>query len=524
MFTSLGRKLMAKKDKLPYSLEAEKAVLGAALIDNDAAVNIMSNIESADFFYFEKNQLIYTAMWHVKDQGQEINSVTVSSELDSMKVLEKIGGIEYLAECSDSMVALSSLKSYLDVVIKFGSLRKMLVTIRNIDAAYCSDDISIENVDDFINQAERDFRDALDSRKVSNFTHADVVAKQMQEKLNQIKETPDNAITGLTTGYPKLDSYTDGFRPGEVTILAARPNLGKTALALNIAFNASTRGHTAVAIFSLEMATTSIFTRMISAASCVPCKRIERGQLSNGADRANVAEGIKAVGNADIYFDETPGIKLNEIVAKTRQLNQSLLAKDGKKLGLVIIDYLGLIQLGGRPNPNQSRQEEVRKISLRLKEMAKELEIPLLVLSQFSRDVEKRGDKPKMSDLRDSGNLEQDADVVILLHRDDYQKESKAPINQAINKYGDKKPNQLSMAQRFEYLRDNNKLNEVGIAANAESGKDSVSLVEVIVGKNRNGATGSTFLLFHKDIQKYYKVSDEVESKLRNFSNEFERL
>ncbi|MBO4856206.1 MAG: DnaB-like helicase C-terminal domain-containing protein, partial [Bacilli bacterium] len=276
---------------------------------------------------------------------------------------------------------------------------------------------------------------------------------------------------------------------------AARPAVGKTALALNFAYRAATRAKTPVAIFSLEMSSELLVRRLIASESLIPLKNLSTGKLS-GEQRLKLNDAVKRVGGAPIYIDDTPGNKLMDIIAKSRKLQ----AKE-PDLGLIVVDYLGLVETSG--NKGDSRQEEVRKISLALKQLAMELKVPVLALSQLSRDVEKQNRKPQLSDLRDSGSIEQDADVVMLLHREDYGKESKQ------NKVGNKKLNDLTPDERkkLSYGQQQQML--------AESMSGDASYVDVIIAKNRNGQTDNVPLFFYKSYGRFDTPPKEWQEQMR---------
>ncbi len=505
---------MAKRSELPYSLDAEKQILGAALSNSEFATTMLSNLGDRDYFYDERNQLIYDAIVSVKNEQSDINTVTVTSKLEDMKVLDKVGGVEYLSECCDGYVSLTQVTSFMHLVSKYATVRRMLLAIREIDNNYTNEKISIDNIDNYLNECESSFTRALEHRQISEFMKMDTIVAELQDKLNKMKESSGKAIQGISTGYAQLDELTDGFKKQEVTILAGRPGLGKTALSLNFAYNVAKLGHS-VAYFSLEMGYQELCNRMTSARSLVDLNKIHRGQLSRGEDRVKISSAIKELAEANIYVDEPLDKSLSSVCNKARELANSLKDKPNP-LGLIIIDYIGMMTLS-TAKKNDSRADEIRIISGALKTLARELNLPILVLAQFNRDVEKRGGKPNIADLRDSGSLEQDADVILLLHRDDYQKDSKSDGSR---KYGDKKPKDLSISQKFEALQESGKINAFA-AGDDNKDKSAVSFVEVIVGKNRNGATGHAFLLFFKNIQRFDALPPDIEKQIKDYGNEF---
>ena len=373
----------------------------------------------------------------------------------------------------------------------------MLNAVREIDAGYLESEI--EDVDEFIIQSEEKFKKAIEKRRVASFKPISDITAAVKEDLNTIKATGEDGIVGLNTGYRKINFYTQGWRKGDLIIVAARPSVGKTALALNFAWKAAFNYNTPVAIFSLEMPAEQLVKRLISSESAVNIKKVTTGAIS-GAERASVASAMKKLSEAPIYIDDTPGNRLLDIVAKSRKLQASV-----PDLGMIVIDYLGLVQTGNKNgnSSGDSRQEEVRKISLGLKALARELKVPVMVISQLSRDVEKReSKKPMMSDLRDSGSIEQDADVILLLYREDYYSDGEK------KSYEGKKGGKLTKSQQYELARDMKK-KELGNGVN-----DSTSYVEVNIAKNRNGQTGRVGLFFFKEIVRFEQPSEEWEEAM----------
>ncbi|MCQ2815153.1 MAG: replicative DNA helicase [Bacilli bacterium] len=495
---------MAKKvaNDLPHNSDAERAVLGSALLDKDSLLDVLTSLNESDF-YEGRHQLIFRAISSINAKQKAVDVLTVSEELMNMKELENIGGVSYLQQCSDSMVALSALKFYIDIVYDQAVLRNMLITIRGIDEKYRTAEIT--DVNDFILTSETAFKDAVEKRKVSTFETMDNVAAKVKAKLDNI-QVSENGVTGINTGFPRLNELTHGFQKGEMIIVAARPSVGKTAFALNIAHKVATRGGKAVAIFSIEMTNDTLFKRLLASSSCVSLNNIITGKL-NQKERIDMSDAFRELSQAPIYLDETSGIKISDIVNKSRKLQVH-----EPNLGLIIIDYLGLVQTssGGKSNPD-SRQEEVRKISLTLKGLAKELNIPIIVVSQLSRDCEKRGEnkRPMLSDLRDSGSIEQDADVVMLLYRADYYKDSASDSS-----IGHKKGGNLTNEDKYE-LAKRKKEQELG-----NSIPGNASYIEINVAKNRNGSTGKFPLFFYKDYQRFDTPSKEWEDAMREITKD----
>ena len=483
---------VAKSD-LPYNEQAEQAVLGSSLLSKDAMYTVLSSLVESDFFE-GRHQLIYRAINNLRERGVNVDTLTCAEELLNLKELDNIGGVEYLQLCCDSMVAFANLDHYINIVNDQSCLRKLLETIRQIDFKYHTEEI--ENINDFILNSEEMIKDATEKRRISTFKKTQEVAPLVEELIKSTRELDEDDVTGLNTGYEGINRVTQGWQEGNLVILAARPAVGKTALALNFAYRAATRAKTPVAIFSLEMSNELLVRRLIASESLIPLKSLSTGKLT-GEQRLKLNDAVKRVGNAPIYIDDTPGNKLMDIIAKSRKLQ----AKE-PNLGLIVVDYLGLVEAGG--NKGDSRQEEVRKISLALKQLAMELKVPILALSQLSRDVEKQSRKPQLSDLRDSGSIEQDADVVMLLHREDYGKESKKQQsigNKKINDLTPEERKKLSYGQQKQML--------------AENLSGDASYVDVIIAKNRNGQTDNVPLFFYKSYGRFDTPPKEWQEQMR---------
>ena len=487
--------------ELPYNAQAEQAVLGSALLSRECLYTVFSRLNEDDFF-LGKHQLIYRAIRNLFDKEFAVDVLTVTEELMNMKELETIGGVEYLQQCSDAMVALSSIDYYINIVNDQSVMRKLIQSCRDIDARYLNEEIS--DINEFVADSEKIIKDAVEKRRVAEFKKAKEVAEAVKLNIETPQEVKTDGVSGLTTGFDRLNNITQGFHPGDMIIVAARPSVGKTALALNFAYRAANRTNKPVAIFSLEMPAEALIKRLIGVESSVSLTKITTGNLV-GVDRAKVANAIYKIGNLPIFIDDSPNGKLMDIIAKSRKLQASQ-----PDLGLSIVDYLGLVTTGSSSKGSDSRQEEVRKTSLALKALARELQVPIIVVSQLSRDVEKRGEnkRPILSDLRDSGSIEQDADVVMLLYREDYYKNSKAPNNNA----GNKKMGNLSGSERFEMVKEQKE------KITGEPMGGDVSYVEVNVAKNRNGQTGNAYLFFYKSFGRFDEPSEEWLKQMREIN------
>lgn len=492
---------------LPYNLEAEKVVLGSAMLKKSFMLDIISTLEESDF-YAGKHQLIFRAISTIAMRPDSLVDVlTVAEELQNLKELENVGGVDYLAECTQTLVAASTLTHYIAIVQNNSVLRNMLLTLRGIDKSYRSEEI--ENINDFILDSETKFKEAISRRQISDFVLTKDIAPEVEKNIEILQDTEkDPEVLGVSTGYERLNHITQGFKPGELIIVAARPSVGKTAICLNFAHNIATaaaKERKAVAIFSLEMSKEQLFNRLVAMSSGISARDINAGKIKSARDHAKVMNAFKELSDAKIYIDDTPSIKLNDIIAKSTKL-----ATHEPDLGLIVVDYLGLVSLSGSKSTD-NRQEEVRKISLALKALARDLNIPVIAVSQLSRAVESRDSKrPMMSDLRDSGSIEQDADIVILLYRGDYYDSAK---KNGVNEIGNKKGSQLSDRDKYELAR---------AKKEAELGAEipgNASYTEVIVAKNRSGQCGTARLFFFKDYVKFEQPSKEWEEAMNEFAN-----
>ena len=460
-------------DVLPHNIPAEKSVLGAMISSRDALIEASSGLVVEDFFDL-KNQIVFGAILRVQDKREPVDVQTVTNELINSKEFEKIGGIEYLLEITESNIAPSNYKHYIDIVKDQAVLRNYLLQLKETINQYDKEEIN--DVSTFIGlTAERILRKA-ESRKISSFETAESVANRVKADLNTIKITDEDGVTGLTTGYKRLNELTHGWQKSDMIILAARPSVGKTAFALNLCLNATLKTKKSVGIFSLEMPAEMLMMRLVANRSTVELGKIQTGKISQ-RDYVAIDKALSEIASTKLYIDDSPNIKLMDILSKARKLKM-----EHPDLALIMIDYIGLITTGNKKV--ESRQVEVSEISRQLKALARELEIPILVLCQLSRNVEQAktgGRKPVISDLRESGSIEQDADVIMLLSRPDYQNKDSSNMK-ALTK----------------------DINEPVINENGET----ISQVTVTVGKNRNGPIGDVKLIFTKTIGRFDEQSN----------------
>ena len=389
---------------LPNNIEAEKALLGSMFYSFNALQKACEEV-SKEAFYLDSHSKIFEVVQDLYFAKKPIDATTVTAEAMNKGYLVQIGGVEYLNNVINTVATGANISYYIDTVLEKFTLRKMIEVATNIITDANSPDIK---VNDFVENAEKNILNVSKSRKTSEFRTVREVLDKAQNDLEVLAKNK-GGVTGLTTGLVDLDNLTNGFSPTQLVIVAARPAVGKTAFALNIACAAAKSTKKNIAIFSLEMPAEQLIMRMISSLGQIDNKKLQTGRLEN-EDWRRVNEAVSQLADTNIYFHDAGGITAGEIKAKCRRLSTM-----GEGLGLVIIDYLQLIDSSSRYS--NSRQQEVSEISRNLKTMALELEVPVIALSQFSRNVEKREDKkPVLSDLRESGSIEQDADIVAALH------------------------------------------------------------------------------------------------------------
>ena len=391
----------------PHDTEAEQAVLGSMLTDQDAVIDAIEVLKPEDF-YREDNKYIYEAILNLYNKAEPIDIITVKSELISMGKFEVIGGFEYLGILPDKVPLVANAERYIKIVEEKSLLRQLIKASNElIDLGYAQN----EDIEMVMDQAEKKIFDIMQGKNQKGFSPIkDVLIESFAEieKLYNQKEP----ITGVPTGFADLDYKTAGLHNSDLILVAARPAMGKSAFALNIASNAAINAKVPVAIFNLEMSKSQLVNRMLCSEAMVDSNKIRTGKIEED-DWVKLATALGPLSEAPIYIDDTAGISVAEIRAKCRKL------KLEKNIGLVVIDYLQLIQGSGKRNA--SREQEISEISRSLKILAKELDIPVIALSQLSRAAEQRADhRPMLSDLRESGAIEQDADIVMFLYRDDY--------------------------------------------------------------------------------------------------------
>lgn len=448
---------------IPQDVLAEQSVLGSIFIAPDKLISVREFVEDKDF-YKPAHRIIFKAMVTLNDRNEAIDATTVRSILDSQGDLQQVGGLAYLAEVVNSVPTSANAEYYAQIVAEKAMLRNIINRLtESVNQAY----EGRQSAEDILAATEKSLVDIGETSNRTGFKRISDVLSLNYENL-EIRASQKGDVTGLPTGFRDLDRVTTGLHPDQLIILAARPAVGKTAFVLNIAQNVGTKQHKPVAIFSLEMGAESLVDRMVASEGVVDAHRLRTGQLTE-QDWQNVTIAMGNLAKAPIYIDDTPGIKITEIRSKSRKLAKEL----GENLGLIVIDYLQLIT-GTRP---ENRQQEVSDISRQLKILAKELKVPVIALSQLSRGVEQRQDKrPVLSDIRESGSIEQDADIVAFLYREDYY-----------NNRGEKKEETAPEVPN--------------------------NIIEVILEKNRAGARDTVKLIFQKEYNKFSSIAPFEEGR-----------
>lgn len=440
--------------QLPQDVTAEAAVLAAMLIDN-YSISVAIEMLSEKHFYKSSHKLIYRGILKLFEENIEIDVITLLDWLKRHDLLEKAGGVLYINEVSDTVLSGANLKYHAKIVLEKALLRDMITTANSIiEDCY----LGKGEVDSIVDRAEQAMFEIAERPDSQGFMSASL---SMPEVLNTIEEVSrtKTQVHGIGTGFTKLDSFTGGFKPGQFIVIAARPAMGKTSFALNIASHATVSMGKKVGVFTMEMASEELLIRMLSSGSRVPMDNILKGYGMNQEKMANISLVAQAIAESKLYIDDTGANTALDIRAKSRRLKAEL-----KGLDMIMIDYLQLMSGTSKEN----RQQEIADISRSLKILARELEIPVIALSQLNRGLEARPNKrPLLSDLRESGAIEQDADVVIFIYRDEVYHYSK----------NDKEKN--------------------------DEAYDQDGVAEIIIGKNRHGAVGTVKLRFVKELTKF---------------------
>ena len=431
----------------PHDTEAEQAVIGSMLTDKEAIISAVEILKEEDF-YREDNKAIYGAILNLYNRAEPIDIITLKSELASLGKLEAVGGLEYLAELPEKVPTTANVEKYIKIVEEKSLLRNLLKTANEIIKLGYDE---TQEVDLIMDQAEKKIFDTIQARNQKGYSSIKDILVDTFTELEQLYNQKQH-ITGVPTGFADLDYKTAGLHNSDLILVAARPAMGKSAFALNIASYAATRANVPVAIFSLEMSKEQMVNRILCSEAMVDSNKVRTGKIDD-EDWGKLAEASGMLSESKIFIDDTPGISVMEIRAKCRKL------KLEQNIGLVVIDYLQLVQASNKRSG--SREQEISEISRSLKILAKEINVPVIALSQLSRAPEQRPDhRPMLSDLRESGAIEQDADIVTFLYRDDYYNED----------------------------------------------SDKKNIAEVIIAKHRSGSTGTVELLWLGNYTKFANI------------------
>ncbi|MCH5180561.1 MAG: replicative DNA helicase [Erysipelotrichales bacterium] len=460
--------------KLPNDILVEKSLLGAMLISEQALITCLGSLVEDDFY--EKNaanRVVFQAIKRLNDNQNNVDVVTVYNELENMKKQE-IAGVDYLKDLSENAIGLTSLEHYIKMLKDCAVLRSLLIKMEDIKDKYNK---GIEGtVSDFVAHSGDEIASIVEQRRVAEFISLNEYVQRVNQDLMTYKETREDHLIGITTGIRRLDNLTNGFQKENMIILAARPSVGKTALALNFALTAARNTGKTVAFFSLEMPGDTLARRMLAIDSGVELNKIMTGYL-NKEDRLKIKTSANRLANLKLYIDDSPNIKMADLISKARKLQNN-----HNDLSMVLIDYIGLITSSDK-SKGENRQNEVADYSRKLKQLARTLKVPVIVLCQLNRKAEEQGE-PTMADLRESGQIEQDADLIILL----------SPDGQRKKKEGAKKEDQEEKDEK--------------------SSPSTAQLVRVNLAKNRNGQTDVMTLLFQKSYQLFSELTDEQRRKL----------
>ena len=484
---------MAGFVSLPSNLEAERVVLGSMMISPQAAAQAMATLSEQSFSGAdERNVIIFRAMVKLHENNMPIDPQTVINMLINLKCEKSSGGNDYIFDLINGVINPDNVDYYINMVQEQALLRDLLVKMNEIQKEYAA---GVANIGEFIVHSNDEIAHIAQRRAVKGMRSAAEVAAEVSDALAQVT-ADDRGLLGVSTGYRRLDEMTHGWQKGDMIILAARPSVGKTALGMNLAFNAALRDRVPVAFFSLEMSADKIMQRLIASRCYVSNDKIQTGHLSNH-DRVKVAGAVREISETKIYFDDTPNSRLGDIVAKAQKLKNA-----HPDLGLIVIDYLGRIRYYDKPDAS-ARQQEVSYISGELKTLARSLDVPVLVLCQLNRNTESNDNKvPGLSNLRESGSIEQDADIVMLMYREDYYTnlgQTAKAKGWAKNRDGQQQQQQQGKPAASDEERQRN---------------GDLSEVQINVAKNRNGQTGKVTLLFQKAYSRFDEPSPEYEARL----------
>lgn len=475
---------------LPSNVEAERSVLGAMLLSESASNIALASLTADSFSDVDsRNKIIFKAIESVKAQQEIIDPQTITNELINTNMIEAAGGTDYLAELLTNVINPENVEHYVKIVRDQQVLREFLLELQNIQNDYANGKVS--NIGDFLTSSQQSLTAIASKRSVGDFRPGSEIAKEVKYIIEAEAKRSNKNLTGVDTGFRTLNYYTHGWQAGDLIILAARPSVGKTAFALNLAVNAALYQGNPVAIFSGEMDSSLIMKRILSS--------ISRVSLSTGVNLSNkelgmVAAAVSEVERMNLYIDDRPNPKLGDIIAKSIKLKSK-----EPKLCAIFIDYINIVRTEKKFD---SRALEIGEITSSLKELARNLKIPVIALAQINRKADdNENGVPSMSNLKDSGSIEQDADIIMLMHRKDYYDNQGKRAGKSNNQYEQKANEQLEQAK-------------------AQGNNKDGSVTSINITKNRNGSTGKVSLMFSKAIQRFDNLSIDAENEERSLTGE----
>lgn len=475
---------------LPSNVEAECTVLGSMLVSSQACSVGISSLTMDSFSDVEpRNKIVFSAMESLNKREELIDAQTVTDELINTNKLEAAGGTSYLLELMDKVINLDNVEHYIKLIKDKKVLREYLLALQKIQKDYAEG--KADDIGTFITASQQDLSAIANRRSVGEFRPGGEIAREVKEQIIIESKRADRNLTGVDTGFRELNKYTHGWQGGDLIILAARPSVGKTAFALNLALNAASYKKQTVAIFSGEMSSSLIMKRMLSALSGIS---INMNTFLGQRELAQISSAVNQVESLNLFVDDRPNPKLGDIIAKSIKLKNT-----NPDLCAIFIDYINIIKT---EKSFESRSLEIAEITSSLKELARDLKIPVIALAQINRNADSNENGvPSMSNLKDSGSIEQDADIIMLMYRKDYYDNQGKKMSKPQSQY-------------------EQKIDEQQERAKAGPNKYNTSITTISVTKNRNGQTGKFNLVFSKSIQRFDNFSEEAEAEERRLSGE----
>ena len=473
---------------LPHNDDIEATVLGIMIMDQAKCLDALMSLDDEDFFINNTaHRAVFRAIRTLSLKNLPIDLVSVSEQLNAEKLLDVVGGIDFLVSLTDRVTGVSNLKYYTDKLNDYALMRKLITQCADIISS--SQNEKLDDFPKFVGDCEAKLMDITQKRRISGFVDATKVASEVGKQLELINDSNRSDFVGITTGYSYLDKVLNGMQKGNLIILAARPSVGKSALGLNIAYNAAKATNRPVAFFSCEMAAEELMKRLFANRATVSLSNISTGQYLTKDDRLHISEAQTEISKAKLYFDDTSNIPLEDLVTKAKKLKNDL-----GDLALIVIDYIGLVKVKLKTD---SVNLEISRVTQTLKQLARELDCPVMALAQVNRRVEDRENaKPELSNLKDSGSIEQDADQVMFLWNPKFAVTSK----------------------KQKETQKNNNDDDIPDTINEDNSKAKGDIIELLIRKNRNGETDKTcYLMFFRDYQRFDSPSLEAIEEFKKY-------